>query len=115
MEKEKDKRIKKKITILNKIFKNVEEDKKKLVSDLIVNICFMSVQLEDLQVEINNSGCVEKYQNGANQFGTKQSSAFQAYTALIKNYQTALRQLMAELPNSSLQNADGFDEFLKMK
>ena len=112
---DKDKRIKRKINILNKIFKEIDEDRKKLVNDLISNIAFMAVELEDLQQDIKTNGVIEKYQNGSNQFGTKQSSAFQAYTALIKNYQTSLRQLTAELPNNIAQNADDFDNFIMKK
>lgn len=112
---DKSKRIKKKMAQLNKIFNAIDEDRKKVVNDLIANIAFMSVQLEDLQTEINENGCIEKYQNGANQYGTKQSSAFQAYTALMKNYQTSLRQLMNELPKNEIPNQDDFDSFILQK
>ena len=112
---DKDKRIKKKIALLNKMFKILDEDRKKIVNDLIANIAFMSVQLEDLQAEINANGCTEKYCNGVNQYGTKQSSAFQAYTALIKNYQTALKQLLNELPKNESPKKDDFDSFLMQK
>jgi hypothetical protein len=113
---DRDKRIKRKIATLNEITKNINDNRKKVVYDLICNIAFMAVQLEDLQAEINASGCIEKYCNGANQFGTKQSSALQAYTALIKNYQISLRQLLAELPETEPQlQPDDFDNFSSKK
>jgi len=111
---DKDKRIKKEIVKLRKLSKDLDEDKKKAVEKLIENIAFMSVTLEDLQVEINKNGVVESYQNGENQSGKKQSSALQSYNALIKNYTSCLTQLLNQLPDDAQFQDDGFDAFLKM-
>ncbi|MEN1934206.1 hypothetical protein AAIE21_01055 [Paenibacillus sp. 102] len=72
---EKEKRIKREMTRLNSLLKNLEPKKKRAVSSLIKNAAFMAVTLEDLQEEINKNGTTEHYQNGANQFGVKKSSA----------------------------------------
>ena len=113
---DKNKRIKKEITKLNKIFKDIEEDRKKAVQKLIENVAFMAATLEDLQNEINEKGFIETYKNGENQFGTKESSAIKIYNSLIRNYNVSLKQLLDQLPDDNLQpQADDFDEFLKQK
>ena len=58
----------------------------------------MGVTLEDLQEIIAEQGPVEAYQNGANQYGMKQSAALQSYNTLIKNYATVLKNLATWLP-----------------
>ena len=48
----KDKQIKKEISKFKKIFKNLDEDKKKILEKLIENVAFMAITLEDLQKQI---------------------------------------------------------------
>ena len=98
---------------LNKIFKNIEADKKKVVERLIENVAFMGVELNKLQEYISEHGCTENYQNGANQFGKKRSSEFDAYSTLIKNYTTVLKQLIDLLPDGKKEAEDELMSFLK--
>ena len=44
------------------------------------------------------TGATESYQNGANQKGQKASAELQAYTALIKQYNTISERLEKMLP-----------------
>lgn len=71
---------------------------------LIQNVAFMKVTLEDLQREINENGATDTYQNGANQWGVKQSATLQSYNALIKNYNTAIKTLSQFIPKQALDN-----------
>lgn len=86
-------RIKKEYEKLNKIYKNIDPDKKKVVDKLIGNSAFMAVTLEDLQEIITEKGCTEIYQNGANQSGVKKSSEVEVYNSMIKNYASIVKQL----------------------
>lgn len=98
MEKTKESRINEELAKLNELYRELPENKKKLMSALIQNVAFMKVTLEDLQTIINEEGATDSYQNGANQFGRKQSANIQAYNSLIKNYNNAIDKLEKMLP-----------------
>ena len=55
-EKTKEQRIKSEKTRLKGIFKDLDENKKKLVTPLIEKAAFMSVELDDLQETIEQEG-----------------------------------------------------------
>ena len=74
-EKTKEQRIKAEKTRLKGIFKDLDENKKKLVTPLIEKAAFMSVELDDLQAMIEKDGWTSEYQNGQNQWGTRKSPA----------------------------------------
>jgi sugar-specific transcriptional regulator TrmB len=110
---EKITRIKKEVSRLNSLFRQLDKKKKKAVDSLIKNAAFMAVTLEDLQNEINENGVTEKYQNGANQFGMKKSSAVEVYNTMIKNHVQVMKQLTDLLPKEENKpEDDGFDAFV---
>lgn len=92
--------VKKQNSKLKKIFKAIPKDRKSVVENLIQNVAFMSVELQGLQEQIYERGMVEEYQNGENQHGYKPSSAAQVYNATLKSYNTSVKLLLAELPES---------------
>lgn len=94
----KDQRIKKELRRLNKIFKNLPENKKILLEHVIENAAYMAATLDDLQDAVDQTGGVTEYQNGAKQSGTKVSAELQAYTATMKIYNTTIKALCDELP-----------------
>ncbi|PEB56233.1 hypothetical protein CON65_15860 [Bacillus pseudomycoides] len=113
---EKEKRIKREMTRLNSLLRNLEPKKKRAVSSLIKNAAFMAITLEDLQEEINEKGVTEQYQNGANQFGIKKSSAVEVYNTMIKNHVQVMKQLTDLLPKEPPNSeSDGFEEFVNSK
>lgn len=83
---------------LKAIFKNLDENKKKLVTPLIEKAAFMSVELDILQETIQCDGWTSEYQNGANQYGTKKSPEAETYIALSKNYAAIIKQLIDLVP-----------------
>lgn len=95
-EKTKEQRIKSENTRLKGVFKDLDENKKKVVMPLIQKAAFMHVELEELQKVIEEEGCVCEYKNGANQYGTKKSPEVDVYNTMIKNY-TAIIKTLAEL------------------
>ena len=86
---------------LNKIFQNIDDDKKQVVGGLIENAAFMADELQKLRIYITEHGCTETYQNGANQFGKKKSSEADMYNTMIKNYTSVIKQLLEQLPKGS--------------
>ena len=76
----------------------MDENERAVIDPIIQNSAFMKIQLDDLQEIINRDGVTEVYQNGANQYGVKQSAAVQSYNALIKNYAAVIKQLSGYVP-----------------
>lgn len=109
---QKEEIIRKEIKKLDKIFKNIDENKLKIVNPLIHQCGFMSAELQDLKELIKQNGSVEFYKNGANQFGRKKSAAVEVYNAMIKNFAAILKQLYDLLPKNNAELDDGFDNFL---
>ena len=99
-EKENDERrkIRKEKKRLTAIFTNLDENKKDLVTPLIEKAAFMSIELDELQEKIQQTGWTSKYKNGANQYGTKRSAEADTYIALSKNYATVIKQLTELVP-----------------
>ena len=111
-----EERIKKETSRLNGIFRGLNKNTKKVAESLIRNAAFMTITLEDLQEEINKSGCVSEYQNGENQWGTKKSPEVEIYNTMIKNHSTVMKQLADLLPKETpKQDDDGFDDFVGAK
>lgn len=98
-EKTKEQRIKSEKTRLKGIFKDLDENKRKLVTPLIEKAAFMSVELDDLQAKLEKDGWTSGYQNGQNQWGTKKSPEAETYIALSKNYavlKTEIRKVIKD-------------------
>lgn len=97
-EKSKEQKIKTEKTRLKGIFKELDENKKKLVTPLIEKAAFMSIELDELQKQIEENGWTSKYKNGENQYGTKKSPEAETYIALSKNYAAIIKQLTDLVP-----------------
>lgn len=95
---------KKELRKLNRIIKNIPEDKKELVASLIADASFLAEQLEILRNHIMENGWSEQYQNGANQFGKKTSVEAEMYIKAQKTYQSIIRQLTDFLPSNKDDN-----------
>ena len=113
---EKDKRIKAEVTRLRKLFKfyDVDDTTTKVLDKAINSVGFMSILLEDLQEDIKANGYKEKYQNGENQMGWKDSVAVRTYNNTIKSYNTLIKTLQGFLPKADgkKSNGDAFAGFL---
>ena len=97
-EKSKEAKIKSEKTRLKGIFKDLDENKKKLVTPLIEKAAFMSIELDELKNVIEETGWTSGYKNGENQYGTKKSPEAETYIALSKNYAAIIKQLTELVP-----------------
>lgn len=113
----KQQEIKKEITKINRLFKDMDPKIKKSVSSIIDNAAFMAVTLRELQDSLNKNGLICEYQNGENQWGTKKAPEVEIYNTMIKNFISAMKSLTDLLPKDSAQKIidDGFDEFVNSK
>lgn len=112
--KQRNKEITRQRNKLRKLFPdiNFKKDTDTLLSNLIDEASFMYVTLKHLKETINKKGVKEKYVNGNNQFGYKDSVEAKTYNAMIKNYISIIKQLNDELPkNKKINPEDEFDQF----
>jgi hypothetical protein len=108
-----DKRISEEITKLKMIYIDLSDNQKDLVEDLIRNAAFMTITLQDLQKVINEKGVTIEYQNGANQWGSKQSPEIEVYNKIIANYLKITKQLADLIPEKKITENDALMEFLR--
>lgn len=94
----KEERTLKKFNALKKVFEDVDKNKQRVSDDMIQNVAFIIITLQDLQKDINNDGYSSDYQNGENQSGTKQSDAMKTYISLTKNLATLMKILLELVP-----------------
>ena len=80
------------------IFKDLDENKLKTCSALIDRAAFITISLEDLEVQLNDTGWVEYYQNGENQSGMKKAAAADVHISLTKNLNAIVKQLLDLVP-----------------
>ena len=91
-------RIKKEKDRLFDIFKDLEANKLKTCAALIDRAAFITISLEDLEEQLNETGWVETYQNGENQSGLKKSAAADVHISLTKNLNAIVKQLLDLVP-----------------
>ncbi len=112
---EKMQRIKKEQRRLRRLFRDIDDKKKKLVDTTIEDVAFMTVTMQDLREKITRDGTTARYKNGANQYGTKQSPESQLYLQMSQKQTQAMKILVDCLPKNEKPKAmeDDFDEFVK--
>lgn len=110
----KQQEIKKEITKVNRLFKDMDPKIKKSVQSVIENAAFMAVTLRELQEYLNKNGLTCEYQNGENQFGVKKAPEIDIYNTMIKNFVSTMKSLTDLLPKDIANKIkdDGFDEFV---
>ena len=113
---EKTKRIKKEVARLKRLFKEIDENKKKLVFTTIEDVAFMTITMQDLREKIVREVTTSTYKNGENQYGTKQSPDAQLYLQMSQKQTQAMKILVDCLPKMQKapeqQKEDGFKEFV---
>ena len=112
---EKQKRIKKEVNRLRKTFKEIDENKKKLVQTTIEDVAFLTVTMQDLRENIIRDGTTVEYKNGENQYGTKQSPDAQMYLAMSQKQTQAMKILLDCMPKQTLpvDKDDEFNDFVR--
>ena len=113
---EKTERIKKEVRRLKRLFKEIDENKKKLVFTTIEDVAFMTITMQDLRETIVRKGTSVVYKNGENQYGLKQSPDAQLYLQLSQKQTQAMKILLDCLPKKTkeaVSKLDDFDEFVR--
>ncbi len=112
---EKQARIKKEINRLRRLFKGIDENKKKLVFSTIDDVAFMTVVMQELRNNIIKNGTTTEYQNGKDQWGTKQSPDAQLYLQMSQKQTAAMKILIDCMPKTEKivkEKEDDFEDFV---
>lgn len=107
--------IKKEITKIKSLLKDVDKKKIKGISTIIENAAFMAIALRDLKDTMNREGMICEYQNGENQYGVKESPEVKIYNTMIKNYIAAMRPILDFTGKTNAIEDDGFEDFVHGK
>ena len=94
----KETRIRKEKKRLQEIFKDMEPNKLSTCQALIDRAAFITISLQDLEEQLNETGWVEPYQNGENQSGLKKAAAADVHISLTKNLNAIVKQLLDLVP-----------------
>lgn len=97
MEIDKDKELLKIKRQFNKILKQVPEDKKPIAASLIKELTFMALTLDDLKLQVKDTGTVELFKQGKQEF-LRESPALKAYNTTVQRYSLLYKQLTDLLP-----------------
>ena len=88
--------LKERVEELKQVFAEVSADKMKVAAPLVERLAKMERYLVDLERQVDDVGFVEDYQNGASQWGTKESTASRSYSTVLKNYNALARKCVNE-------------------
>jgi len=113
---EKEKRIKRELNRLKKIFVDLPKDAKRVADGLIHEAAFMRVTLEETRAVIDREGVIERFEQGKQRF-LREHPATKVYAALINRYSAVVKQLIDLLPDGDKQKteADELMAFVKRR
>lgn len=104
-EEEKQKQIKKEITKLRRLFKNLPKDKQKAAEGLLQEAAFMKATLEETRHIIDKEGILENFEQGKQKF-VREHPATKVYNTMIQRYSTVCKQIFDMLPEETSKQAE---------
>jgi len=109
---EKETKIKQELKNLTTITQSLSKIQQIVCLPLIENIAFCIVQLEELRLMLKRDGFYERYKNGKNQYGNKETMASKQYGIIGKLYTNYLRKLKEFMP-VGIMPKDSLEDFKK--
>jgi len=117
----KQKRIKKELSKLKKIYKDIPKDKMIIVDGLINRAAFMRISLEDMELDIHKDGFVEMFSQSETQTPyERERPVARLYNSMNKNYQSIIKELTLHLKyldedHDEVQNNSVMEAFAKRR
>ena len=111
-------KIKNEIKRLSCNFKNIDAEKRKIVSPLIERAAFMRVSLEILEDDLQKNGFTEPFSQGDQEPYDRKRPVAEIYNSMNVSYQKIIKQLTDLLPKddgSKKKKDDGFDDFVNSR
>ena len=102
-----------KIKEIDEILKKIPKEKQNEATLVSRKLVYLEEKLEELQKSIDETGVVEHFINGKQDF-LRESPALASYTKLMKTYDTFYKNLINLLPKEVIDdlNSDDLDEFI---
>lgn len=113
---EQDKRIKKEISKFRKFIKDLDTEEKRMAMNMVNELAFMKITLEDLKKEVNANGVVTEMPQGEYSI-TRENPALKSYNTMIQRYNSTLKQLDDYINKISPQTdeLDTLSQFLQKR
>ena len=117
----KQKRIKKELSKLKKVYKDIPKDKMIIVDGLINRAAFMRISLEDMELDIHEDGFVEMFSQSETQTPyERERPVARLYNSMNKNYQSIIKELTSHLKyldedHDEVQNNSVIEAFAKRR
>ena len=117
----KQKRIKKELSKLKKVYKDIPKDKMIIVDGLINRAAFMRISLEDMELDIHKDGFVEMFSQSETQTPyERERPVARLYNSMNKNYQSIIKELTSHLKyldedHDEVQNNSVIQAFAKRR
>lgn len=113
-----EKRIKSELTKFRRFIKDLESEDRNMAMNMVSELAFMKVTLEDLKEEVNVNGVVTEMPQGEYSI-TRENPALKSYTTVIQRYNSTLKQLddfiKNILGNKGGQDVDMLGQFLQKR
>lgn len=94
---------------LLQLFKDVDENKTKLIEELLMKAAFLKVQLDELEVSLKKHGAIQ-FSNKGN---ARETVNYKTYLKTLTVYQGIIKTLSIVMGRNTIDNDDEFDEFLR--
>ncbi|KAA6447580.1 hypothetical protein [Bacillus swezeyi] len=112
----KEERVKKEISRLKKLYKEMPKDTLAVVEGLIVEAADLRVRLEDIRKDLDENGYDELFSQSEDQVPyERERPASRRYIQMNKNFQSIMKQLGDYIPKPQKDHKekdDGFEEFV---
>jgi hypothetical protein len=94
---------------LSTLFKDVDENKTKLIDELLMKAAFLKVQLDELEGPLKKYGAIQ-FSNKGN---ARESTNYKTYLKTLTVYQGIIKTLSIVMGRNTIDSDDEFDEFLR--
>lgn len=116
----KEDRVKKEISRLKKIFKEMPKESMAVVEGLIVEAADLRVRLEDIRKDLDENGYDELFSQSEEQIPyERERPQARRYIQMNKNYQSIMKQLGDYIPKPQKETPtefdDGFESFVNSR
>ncbi|WP_333638532.1 hypothetical protein [Tissierella praeacuta] len=109
----KDTLVKREITRLTNLYKDIEKNRRLSAKGLIEEAAFMRVTLTELKKSIDENGPIDEMPQGEYSI-LREHPALKSYNTMVQRYSSIIKQLTDLLPKEVkvVEDDDGFQEFI---
>lgn len=113
---DKDTLVKREITRLTNLFKEIDRNKRLTAKGLIEEAAYMKITLQELKVEIDKHGPIDEMPQGDYSI-LREHPALKSYNTMVQRYTNIIDKLTNLHPKEEIKKEidDGFDAFVASK